>query len=62
MADTKATQVIPVLPAALPPEQKTRYEHIAALVRATADRMPRPMEKTLQPGHVFNSHNTRELR
>jgi hypothetical protein len=57
MADTKTTQVIPALPLGLSPEQKARYEQIAALVRATADRLPRPMEKTLEPGHAFNLHN-----
>ena len=54
MADAKATQVVPVLPAGLSPEQIARFEHIAALARATADRLPRPMEKTLEPAHVFS--------
>ena len=54
MTGTKATQLIPVLPAGLSPEQVARYEHIAALARTTADRLPRPMEKTLEPAHVFS--------
>ena len=51
MAETKAT---PVLPVGLSPEQRTRYEQIAALARATADRLPRPMAKSLEPAHVFS--------
>ncbi len=54
MADTKPTQVIPALPMGLSPEQSARYEQIAALARATADRLPRPMEKTLEPAPIFN--------
>jgi hypothetical protein len=54
--DFKATQVIPRLPAGLSAEQRARYEEIAALARATADRMPRPMEKALEPGHVYVLH------
>ncbi len=54
MADTKPTRVIPVLPMGLSPEQSARYEQIAALARATADRLPRPMEKTLEPAPIFS--------
>jgi hypothetical protein len=54
LADTKPTQVIPALPMGLSPEQRARYEQIAALARATADRLPRPLEKTLEPAHVFS--------
>ncbi len=57
MADTKPTQVIPALPMGLSPEQSARYEQIAALARATADRLPRPMEKTLEPAPVFSLHD-----
>jgi hypothetical protein len=51
VAETKTT---PVLPVGLSPEQRARYEQIAALARATAARLPRPMEKTLEPAHVFS--------
>jgi hypothetical protein len=54
--DFKATQVVPRLPAGLTPEQRARYEEIAALARETANRLPRPMEKTLEPGHVYSLH------
>jgi hypothetical protein len=58
----KPTHVIPSLPKALSPEQSARYEQIAALARATADRLPRPMEKTLEPGHVFSLHDDKRRR
>ncbi len=61
MAETSATEVIPVLPAGLSPEQRARYEQIAALARATADCLPRPMEKTSEPAHVFSLHTKRPL-
>jgi hypothetical protein len=59
--DFKATQVIPRLPAGLSAEQRARYEEIAALARATANRLPRPMEKGLEPGHVYDLHTERPL-
>jgi hypothetical protein len=59
LADTKPTQVIPVLPMGLSPEQRARYEEIAALARATADRLPRPMEKTLEPAPIFSLQGDR---
>jgi aspartyl-tRNA(Asn)/glutamyl-tRNA(Gln) amidotransferase subunit A len=43
----------------LSPEQRARYEQIAALARATADHLPSPMEKTLEPAHSFSLHNDR---
>jgi hypothetical protein len=55
------TQPTPVLPVRLSPEQRARYPHIAALARATADRLPRPMEKTLEPAHVFSLHTKQPL-
>ena len=61
MTDKTATQVIPVLPAGFSPEQIARYQEIAALARATADRLPRPMEKALEPAHVFGLHTGRPL-
>jgi hypothetical protein len=54
LADSTPTQVIPSLPKGLSPEQRARYAQIAALARATADRLPRPMEKTLEPAPVFS--------
>jgi hypothetical protein len=59
LADIKPTQVIPTLPRGLSPKQRARYEQIAAIARATADRLPGLMEKTLEPAHSFSLHNDR---
>ena len=56
MAGPKDAPVNAVLPAGLPPEQSARYREIAALARATADRLPRPLERGLEPAHVFSLH------
>ncbi|WP_284945717.1 hypothetical protein [Acidisoma cladoniae] len=56
MAETQTTRLIPSLPPGLSPAQATRYEEIAAIARATADRLPRGLAKTLEPAHVFVLH------
>jgi hypothetical protein len=59
--DFKATQVVSRLLTGLSAEQRARYDEIAALARATANRLPRPMEKSSEPGHAFSLHTARVL-
>ena len=56
MAETTATRVIPALPLDLSPAQEARYAEIAAIARKAADRLPRPLAKTLEPAPVFALH------
>jgi hypothetical protein len=37
----------------LPPEQQGRFEIISALARKTAERLPRPLPKYLQPAQTI---------
>jgi hypothetical protein len=55
--DEKAGRSAPELPSMLSAEQKARYRMIADIARRTADRLPHPADKFLEPGHVFDLHH-----
>ncbi len=47
---------IPALPDCMSDEQKQRYATIAAIARATADRVPHATNEFSEPAHVFDRH------
>ncbi len=48
---------LPPLPGCLSDEQKQRYVKIAAIARATADRVPHTSNEFSEPAHVFDRHH-----